>query len=201
MATYYFEGAKILAPLTIESNEPMFDTDTISLKKQRASQGAQRWELSFNTVYEEDAANAFLAGVVDLDTTSSMIMPQLRGIPENNTISGTVETATTQLSGNNSITIDNTISNSGILPKGSFINFSNHNKVYVTTSNLNLSGTTNQTLNFYPNLVTEVPSNTTVRHGNNCTLVYFRSIDNLQGLTFSDGILSNIGTINLIEAI
>ena len=41
---YYYKGAKILAPLTIKSNEPIYDTDTISLAKQRASQGAQRWE-------------------------------------------------------------------------------------------------------------------------------------------------------------
>ena len=44
---YYYEGYEILAPLTIASNEPMFDSDTVSLRKQRASQSAQRWELSF----------------------------------------------------------------------------------------------------------------------------------------------------------
>ena len=52
MSVYYYNGAQILAPFTITSNEPMFDMTTISLKTQRASQGAQRWELSFDIIAE-----------------------------------------------------------------------------------------------------------------------------------------------------
>jgi hypothetical protein len=75
---YYFEGYEIVAPLSIASNEPMFDADTISLKKQRSSQGAQRWELSFNIV-TTTPADALLS-IVDFDTVQTMTMPQLNDV-------------------------------------------------------------------------------------------------------------------------
>jgi len=75
---YYFEGYEIVAPLSIASNEPMFDADTISLKKQRSSQGAQRWELSFNIV-TTTPADALLT-IVDFDTVQTMTMPQLKEV-------------------------------------------------------------------------------------------------------------------------
>jgi len=75
---YYYEGYEILAPLTITSNEPMFDADTISLKKQRSSQGAQRWELSFNVVTPSPADA--LISIASFDTVKTMTMPQLTDV-------------------------------------------------------------------------------------------------------------------------
>jgi hypothetical protein len=75
---YYFEGYEILAPLTIVSNEPMYDIDTISLKKQRSSQGVQRWELSFRVLSQTPAD--LLVSLTNFDTAQTMTMPQLNEV-------------------------------------------------------------------------------------------------------------------------
>ena len=102
---YYFEGYEIVTPFSISSNEPMFDADTISLKKQRASQGAQRWEMSFNIV-TTTPADALLS-IIDFDSVQSMTMPQLNDV-------------------NDRLTTVN-------YPKGAFVTGSN-NKVYMIKS-------------------------------------------------------------------
>jgi hypothetical protein len=75
---YYYEGYEILAPLTITSNEPVFDADTISLRKQRATQNAQRWELSFSVTTL--TPSGLLTSITDFDSAKTMTMPQLNEV-------------------------------------------------------------------------------------------------------------------------
>lgn len=161
---YYFEGYEIVAPLSIASNEPMFDADTISLKKQRSSQGAQRWELSFNIV-TTTPADALLT-IVDFDTVQTMTMPQLKEVDD-------------RLSTVN-------------YPKGAFVTGSN-NKVYMVKSDASSVVDSN----LYPT----PPSGLTYSTVANATIRYYRDISDLRGITFSDGILADPGTINIIEAL
>jgi len=161
---YYFEGYEIVAPLSIASNEPMFDADTISLKKQRSSQGAQRWELSFNIV-TTTPADALLS-IVDFDTVQTMTMPQLKEV-------------------NDRLSTVN-------YPKGAFVTGSN-NKVYMIKSDASSVVDSN----LYPT----PPSGLTYSTVANATIRYYRDISDLRGITFSDGILADPGTINIIEAL
>ena len=271
---YYYEGYEILAPLTIASNEPMFDADTVSLRKQRASQNAQRWELSFG-ILTADPADALLS-IVGFDIAKTMTMPQLNDVNDRlaggsaSTITYTVTASggkyyidgvqnptltfvkgntyifdqsdssngthplrfstagggsqyTTgvtingtqgQAGGNttivvasnapsaleyyctnhnnmgNSITVNNS---AGIAyPKGAFITGSN-NKVYMVKSDASSVVASN----LYPT----PPSGLTYSTVANATISYYRSIDNLRGITFSDGVLASPGTIDIIEAL
>ena len=161
---YYFEGYEIVAPLSIASNEPMFDADTISLKKQRSSQGAQRWELSFNIV-TTTPVDALLS-IVDFDTEQTMTMPQLNDVND--------RLATVNY------------------PKGAFVTGSN-NKVYMVKSDASSVVDSN----LYPT----PPSGLTYSTVANATIRYYRDVSDLRGITFSDGILANPGTINIIEAL
>jgi hypothetical protein len=201
MSVYYYEGAKILAPLTILSNEPMFDVDTVSLKKQRASQNAQRWEISFNTIGESATqADMFLSSIKNLEQAKTMVIPQLPEV--DNTI--TVSTSTPAIAGT-SFTDDTSVSlqpsvASGIIPKGTFFKFSNQDKIYVTTNEVNL-GSASPTVGFYPRLKLAVTSLNTLMLRDHAVLSYYTSIDNQSGITFSDGVLSNAGTITVIEAL
>ena len=86
---------------------------------------------------------------------------------------------------------------SAVIPAGSFIKFSNHSKVYLTESTVNGSGSTR----IHPGLIQSVPSSTGIQHGPNCLLTYSRDVNDIKGITFSDGILSNAGTVNLVEEI
>jgi len=201
MSVYYYEGAKILAPMTITSNEPMFDVDTVSLKKQRASQNAQRWELSFNTIAEPSTqVDLFLSSVETLDTVTSIIMPQLPRVDELYTLTQTSTGVNGSFSAGVSAVSISAATTTGFLPKGSFINFSNHIKVYVTTSDTTFtSGAVD--VNIYPALRTSITSTDFLRTNSECQLNYLRSIDQQTGITFTDGVLASVGTIDLIEAL
>jgi hypothetical protein len=201
MAVYYFEGAQILAPVNFISNEPIYDSDTVSLKKQRATQNAQRWELSFNTLRTTDSTDAIIANLTSgITSTATMIMPQLRNVAENTTASGTPHVDSTTTKGTSAIPIDRSTS-SGIIPKGAFIKFSNHDKVYITTQEFSLAAGTVANLAIFPSLRQDVPAGTNLETGDDCVMTYYRDLNGVRGIQYTDGILSNEGLIVLIEAI
>ena len=193
--TYYFNGAKILAPLSVTSNEPVYDVETISLSKQRASQGAQRWELAFNTATSGATEADMLVGVATgLATADTMVMPQLPSVDRLNTIGASRAITVNAAAGVSSVTINS----DGVLSKGSFVKFSNHAKIYMVTADV-AAGVV--AVPIYPQLRTAVTTAHTFKTGSSATLTYYRDVSNLRGLTFTDGILSSTGTVNLVEAI
>jgi hypothetical protein len=199
--TYYYKGAKILAPLTIVSNEPHFDMTTVSLKTQRASQGHQRWEMSFSVLSTaSEEVDMFLGVFENIGDVQTMVMPQLPSVAGESTLTGTPLIATGAPAGASIIDIDGSIT-LGNVPKGTFIKFSNHDKVYITTADFTLSGGADSLLNIYPALTTSVPTSATLVTGDSVDFTFYQSIDNQAGITFTDGILSNPGTITLLEAL
>lgn len=193
MTAYYYNGNRISAPVTFISNEPMFSSDTISLKTERGSQNAQRWELSFQLVSVDDSAESLVGSVFRdaIGSTDTMIMPQLPEVDAARTASG----VTTSGAAAGATTLS--ISGSGFLPAGSFIKFANHSKVYLIESAINGSGSTR----IHPGLVQVVGGGTGVQVGAACTITYSRNVNDIKGIVFEDGILSNSGQVNLIEEI
>ena len=196
MSVYYYNGSPILAPFSIRSNEPVFHADTLTLKVQRVSQGSQRWELSFNVLTSDNSVDLFVSSLNEIDTAQNMIMPQLKQITDTLDLSGSPVCSTTA-AGSTTVTITG---GGGILKKGYFIKFSNHSKIYVVLTDTTLTNS-GVSLSIYPKLRTGVTNTTTVLTKENATFSYFRNIDNIGGITFSDGILSSPGTVDLIEAI
>jgi len=200
MAVYYFEGSPIVAPLTIESNEPVFSADTISLKQQRASQGAQRWELSFQIQTKDIEEDYFVTMVTGINQAKSMIMPQLLSVDKKVTVANTGVPSTTS-AGSSSVNIN--FNEVAFLPKGSFIQFSNHSKIYMVTSNIT-TALTAVAVPIYPSLRTAVTTTHIVYHAGSSVkpnLQYYRDLETLQGITYEDGVLVNPGTIKLLEAL
>ena len=196
---YYFKGARILAPLSITSNEPIFDVDTISLSKQRATQGAQRWELSFNVVTSDADEADILVGMIDgITVAETMVMPQLPSVARNNTSSVVLAINSGASAGSTTVSVVS----DGVISKGSFVKFSNHTKIYMVTEAVG-SGTVD--VSIYPALRENVtPShtfNTSNSSASTVSLSYYRDVSNLRGLRFSDGLLSSPGVVNLVEAI
>lgn len=197
--TYYYKGAKILAPLSITSNEPVYDVDTVSLSKQRATQGVQRWELAFNTATSGTTEADMLVGVIDnITSAETMVMPQLPSVLKANTTSIVLPIKNNASAGASIVKI----TSDGIISKGSFIKFSNHDKVYLVTADV-LAGI--QPVPIYPSLRSAVTTAHTLYTSNagasSVSIRYYRDVSNLRGLTFTDGILSSTGTVNLVEAL
>jgi len=201
MSVYYYKGAKILAPFTITSNEPMYDVDTVSLRKQRASQNVQRWELEFNTIGEPDTqVDMFLASVANMSQVETMVMPQLPTVDAKFTASTNTPQVGVAAAQDADLIVVQPVGVTGLIPKGTFLKFSNHGKIYVSTSDCDLSSAVPQ-MTIYPRLRTAVTISHTLRLGDQAVISYLTSIDNQAGITFTDGVLSNAGTITLHEAI
>lgn len=202
MALYYFKGQPIVTPFTIASNQPAWDLDSVSLSKHRTGQDAQRWELSFTVQTSSDISTLLIDTVQDFDTVKTMIMPQLLEVDRRVTATGGNVSASAEL-GATSVTVANL---GGLLPKGSFIKFSNHGKIYMTRNDVTNAGS----LQIYPKLRSSIVYNAealvTINHpgllsAGKPVLSYVQDIDNTRGIIFSDGILVEQGTITVIEAV
>jgi len=205
MAAYYFQSQAIVTPFRLSSNEPVFSADTISLKVRRVKQGAQRWEMEFKVVIA-DPTDTFVDMIDNFHNTVTLEMPQLNSRGE--TISSGTSGALLRVNGahtagDKTVQIDGMVSLSTI-NKGRFVKFANHDKIYLVTSTSTASGAGLSTLNIYPSLRKDVPNDTQLLYRDvtdDITFTAYRDITNVQGITYTDGILSELGTINLIEAL
>lgn len=202
MTTYLYKGVPIVAPLTIESNEPLFVADMLNLKQERVSQAAQRWELTFNVQFRDDDGDYFAEVLKGISAPKEMVMPQLVAVDKRITSTSTPTVAA--LTAVNSNTVSVNISETGtLIPAGTFVKFSNHKKIYAVLNSITTTGGT-VSMDIYPRLIEPVPSTTLVYHANTSVkplLSYYVSLDSLQGVTYEDGLLVNPGSISLIEAL
>ena len=197
MTTYTFNGATVLAPVTVISEEPALSSTTLNLSTLRTSRGVQRWIVSFGLTPIENGEEDLLVGsVVDPHTNKTMVMPQLYNVIRGATATGAVTTSTSAVAGDRSISVTVT----GLIPKGSFINFANHAKMYMVTADRDGAGV----LSFYPGLTEDVGSAVSVRHPKgtlSTQLTYLEDEANLMGVTYVDGKLVSLDTVQLLEQI
>lgn len=204
MATYTYNGNTIIAPITFSSNEPVFVSESISLKQNRVSQGAQRWELSFQVQNNSSSADLLIGTVDEIDNAATMIMPQLKDVADEADALGVVASNASYSAGATSIEIRVQSVTSGKIPKGSFVKWSNHSKVYLLKEELDIeaigsAGT--QTAEFYPALKADINASTFLQWGNSCVITYYRDVSDVAGITYQDGVMYNAGTISLVEAL
>jgi hypothetical protein len=211
MTAYYYKGSPMLAPLTIESNQPVYVSDTVSLKQIRTAMNAQRWEVTFDVATNDNAVELLLASCDGQANTDTIIMPQLKEVDDAYTADGDYLLNNGPLlfsdgvhaAGSDTITIHR-LEGVGFVPKGSFIKFANHTKVYLLKTAINLSTMTlsdTVDIEIYPSLRVSVPDSSQIKLGDEVVLSYFPSIDNAKGITYRDGILASPGTTTLIEAL
>lgn len=119
--------------------------------------------------------------------TFTVVLPELGSTT--GTASGTITvlddstyTGASMAAGSISVPVVNA-NNTGSLKSGDLIKFSNHDKVYMLTSDVNLDLSSVNELNFYPPLVTAVDGNTTVIYTDVPITVYLD--EDQQGFTVS----------------
>ena len=201
---YYYNGQKILAPVTFLSNEPVYFTESVSLKQDRTSQGNQRWELEFDTLDREGGVDLLLGLLDERKNVATMIMPNLKEVDDVLTLSGTISANASAAKGVNTLKATTSGGSTGLIPKGVFIKFANHDKVYMVRTAVDittLGSGIEFDLDIYPELHAAVPISTAANVGSGCVLTYYRDVDSLSGITFDDGILMNSGRVRLIEAL
>lgn len=182
--------ARFVVPMTLRSNNPISFSDTLSLKRFVNKRSAQRWELEASVEPLNYSANDLMVSLITkgYSETIQITTPQNIGVISKRTISSCTATG---LASSSVVTISN---HSGFMPKGTFIKFANHLKVYMTTSDLSNNGT----LNIYPALRTSV-SSVSVANDDKVFMSCLLDTDSVRGMVFSDGILMDNGTIRFIE--
>lgn len=183
--------AQFVAPITLKSNRPVFVSDTLSLKRQVTKRAAQRWEIETQLEPLSSGGNKLLVNLVTkgYSETLQIITPQSVGVVYART--STSSPIATASAGASAVNVS---SNANLIPKGTFIKFSNHSKVYMTTSDLTGTGS----VGIYPELIVAV-SNTSFTHRDDVIMTCVYDTDTVSGMTYSDGILMDVGTVRLLE--
>jgi len=188
--------ARFVAPMTIISNQPVFVSDSISLKRQTRTQKTQRWEISTSIEPSNNSADLLMNAVLsNYNSIVAIQMPQIFRIYGG----GTTSTSAIQVDGNINAGFSflNIKNNNGFLPKGEFIQFSNHDKIYILKKSIQDNGQ----IEFFPELKVPLINNTFIKYGKNVILKARYDTDSLTGITYTDGVLADIGTVNFVEAI
>ena len=184
--------AQFVTPMTIRSNRPVFSSDTLSLKRQVAVQGAQRWELTTMLMpLSHRAEELFVTLTVGGHSgLVNIITPQNYGVIQRRTSTANNALAT----GSRHSNTVSVVNNSGLIPKGTFIRFAGHTKVYMTTSDLTGSGN----VGVFPSLRADV-SDELMKHRDDVVMPCMLDTSTVIGMAYTDGILMDNGTIILVE--
>lgn len=183
--------AKFAAPLSVVSNVPVAITQSASLKIHAQRYSTQRWEISANLEPLSFGAEYLMALLVTKGHFSpvDVVMPQNYGVIKRRTSVATV-TATGSIGDSNVVIAGN----AGLIPLGTFVKFSNHNKIYMTTGDRDGNGA----MGIFPTLRTAV-SATSTKHRDDVIAKFMMDTDTVIGMTYTDGILMDLGTIKLLE--
>jgi hypothetical protein len=185
--------ARFVAPMTVRSNQPVFASDTLSLKRDTYRRPAQRWEIETRLEPLSLGGEDLLVNLVEKGHSEAtlVLVPQNYGAKARIGASGS-PTATGAI-GASLITVGN---NFGLLPKGTFIRFSNHSKIYMTVTERSGNGT----LQIYPALRSGI-SGTVFTCRDDVIMPCYYDLDSILGMSYSDGLLMDMGTVKLVEAI
>ena len=181
--------------MELQTNTRSRLTESVSGQTQRIKSGAQYWSFKlkspplsrsdFNAIY------SFIVqqdGQVEAFTVVPPVISNTTG-----TAAGTVTVAdvntTDPLMGTSAGSSSVGVSGgTGTLKKGDLIKFSNHNKVYMLTADVDLDGSTVDQVNFYPPLVESVTGGATTITYNSVPFTVFFNNDQISYELLTDGL-------------
>lgn len=182
-------------PLSISSNQPAFVQDSLNLRRNAGSQNIQRWEIEANIAQTNNSAGYLVHSVSNGYVKVIYVrMPQVFGLSVtdvpvtagNNKVFGDVIPAKSEYIA---------IAGADSLVPGEFIQFASSPKVHLVTE----AGGSSRDVRIFPPVNVAVQSGTTIRTGGFVTLHASYDTDVQIGITFTDGVLSDPGSIRLVE--
>lgn len=188
-----FTASQGFRTLDFQSNSNTRVTTSVSGKTQRRKIGAQSWSLKLQSPAMEKAdfmADFSFLVQQDGQFGSFTIVPPDIG-SSRGTATGTitvvddssVDPAYNNGKGSKNIGVSG---GSGTLKKGDLIKFSNHEKVYMITEDVNLDGSSVDVVSFYPPLVEDLGA-ATITYTNVPIKVYLDT-DQIKTITQADGL-------------
>lgn len=186
--------AGFVAPMAVRSNQPTFTTDALSLKRSAFRRTAQRWEIQTNLIPLTHTANQLFALFVGKGHTERfrVVMPQNVGVLHRRTAASN-RGRCSGLVGADKVSVSQL---NGHIPMGTFIRFSDHSKVYMTTKDF----TNGNELHIYPGLRQKV-TEATFKCNDDVMMEAIFDLDTVTGMVFVDGILMDNGQVKILEAL
>ena len=190
--------ARFAAPMTVRSNQPIYSSDTLSLKRQSTRRSAQRWEIETNLEPLTGGANDLFVDIVSKGYDEVVYVKMPQNIGAINARGNAQTVSVSSLSDLNYVTVSNNVfeGKSNLIPSGTFFTISGIQKVYMTIGNRLGDGT----IQVYPALK-EIFSNRQMNIYNNVIGEFYYDLDTIRGMVFTDGILMDNGTVKLVEAL
>ena len=198
-----FTASKGYKALDWQSNTNSRVTKAVSGKTQRIKTGSQHWSFKLQSpaLSRADFMTDY-SFVVQLDgqVTAFTIVPPEIGSTRG-TASGTITVNTTVSTdpalspalGSSNVAVDTVAT--GTLLTGDLVKFSNHDKVYMLTADVNLDGSSVNQMSIYPPLTTAVTGSHTVTY-NSVPLKVYQDKDQIKFVTQADGLYKYEITLN-----
>lgn len=189
--------------VSIKSLNQVYSSTFANFNVEHKSNGAQRWEitLDFPTLNSVNGKSLFAFIMAHRGPTTSFdfALPS----PLNNTTGTHVGTFNVNLgsaSTGSSLTVGGfALSATGLLKAGDFVQFSNHEKVYMITADVASDVSGNGTLNIMPPLHVDVVPGTTTAQCNN-VIMTARFKDKTPEVTLDQNVYYNVRGLKLVEA-
>ena len=185
------------APISLESNQPAFVSDTMSLRRMVSSQNAQRWEIETGLVPENTTSTFLVHSVISGYTQVFFARPPqvYRGDREpllDDATTVTVSAASLASSG------EIFIQDIGpeVLEAGELINIGSDTKTYVVTE-----GGSSGSIKIFPKLRKDASIGDTIWHGGKATMRVRFETNTVLGMHYVDGVVNGVDSIRLIEAL
>jgi hypothetical protein len=185
--------AKFSTPLSVKSVKPIYASDTLSLKRMIGRKGsAQRWEIEAQlepTVWGAGRLFAFFASNGSSNKIQ-IVMPQ----PYNaiDLLKGYTSFSVSGSVGSDSLSTSSIPDPESVI--GCFVKFQSHSKIYI------IKEATGNSLKVFPNVIFPISSDTLYLN----TFIlgdFYIDLDVINGMTYTDGIVMDLGTVKFVEAL
>lgn len=203
---YKWMGHDIAAPLTIKSDRTIWTVEKLDKSIDRGASTAQRWLLDFAVVCNTDEADLMIALATGMEDIYEMRMPSMNGVKERAlALNGFIPSNThlntaAQLDlGDTEVSLVSTVDLT--IPRGTFTNFGSKDKVYMLPEDVVMTAGVPVTAPIFPMVNSSVANNAHVLPFDQCDLKYYIDTTMMQGITYTDGVLTGIDRVQLIEAL
>ena len=186
--------ARFTAPLMVRSNRPVLSGDALSLKRFTSISTAQRWEIECGLEPLSLSAGDLMVHLVTKGHSEqfTITFPQNYGVSK-----ATVRGGAPVANGAINTTYVTVTNHTGTIPSGTFIRFADHSKIYMTTTTLAGEGP----VTVFPPLRKTLGVDMAFNYTNDVYGNFYYDTDVVSGMIYTDGILMDLGTVRLVEAL
>lgn len=182
------------APLQVMSNQPSYSQDMLNLSRKASSQNVQRWEVEAGISPSNNSAD-FMTHSVEFGHNSKFYIrvPQVAGLLPTNSSGNVIVLPNTQVAVAQGVGYDALATTENMIA-GEFFQITGDEKVYIALG----SG---KSIKIAPRLHQAAAFNAAVIRGTSVKMLVRYDTSVRLGITYTDGILSNPGSVKFIEAI